>query len=163
AGKTALEGAAAGGLTIPEPGQTRLSNAGMGAAFSALPATAAAGLGLKNVIGKAVGASGKRVTERAYNMLADTLGSEKLKEIEQRVRDMPVARIPQTTAAKANDYRLGALERGARTRGYEDFGEHDIDVIKQTWARILDDTSEGAGDLSHLNRAVDDISRSGRE
>src|SRR5262245_36515258 len=162
AARAGAEGALAAGIVRPEEGQTRAGNMLEAGLTSAALPLALSGLGnagkyaWTHVVPTAANAE-----RRAAKALEKTLGSEKLDEITEAVRNAPPSRLPQTTAAAADDLRLGELERGARTRNTARFDEHDTEVAKRVWANLMDDTSGGMN-AEQLVERVGKVEKAGK-
>lgn len=137
AGRGAVEGAASN-MVVGDPEQSVGERAQSGAEIggvvgAALPksikfigklgAATARELGTNDA---AVGARGLRALER-------TLGKDKFAEVVNTVENSTPSQLPRTTAATSGDFRMGALERGARSRGNVDFAPHDEAVSRRAW------------------------------
>ncbi len=99
---------------------------------------------------------------RAVRALERTLGKDKLGQIAQQVSNPTPSMFPRTTAATAQDARLGALERGARSRGNVDFSPHDESVSRAAWEAVQGATS-AADEIDNLVKGGTDIMVEGKE
>jgi hypothetical protein len=103
--------------------------------------------GVRNAISGSTGP----VEQRTYKALERTLGGEKLKASEtasgvktrQGLEDVMRAlehaspsSLPRTTAVMSGSPILGALERGAPSRGLVDFNPHYEDVARTAWKEL---------------------------
>jgi len=130
-GRGAAEGAISNVITGPED-QSVLKNALTGGAWGG-GGTAALKVGGKAAEGVHQVFSS---TARAKGALEKSLGKEGLAEAAEQIRNAPAGALPQTTAARAGNAKLGALERGARSRGTSDFIAHDKAVDKAAWDQL---------------------------
>jgi hypothetical protein len=154
-GTAAVEGGVAGGVQAPGEGESRLGNAAQGAALgSALPLALAGGAPVANLVRREFGLGAKQSTLRGHAALERTLGKNRMADIVRDVENPFPSQLPRTTAAMAQDARMGALERGARQRGTADFATHDMDVDEAAW-EALKKTTRSADELADVDAAPD--------
>lgn len=165
AGRGAAEGAISAGLVGDAEDETlkdRLDNALVGGAFgAAVPAVMAGGAAAARKVTQELSPSTKQATIRAYNALERTLGRDRLDDVIQQVENPTPSQLPRTTAAMSQDPKMGALERGARSRGTADFRPHDTAVANRTWELVKDATSQ-ADQVAALTKGTQDIMSEGK-
>lgn len=166
AGKAGAEGALAAGVVGDAEDKgigDRLDNVIAGGTVGAI---APAALG-------AVGSAGRKVatelmptqaaaSKRGYNALERTLGPERLDQVINSVENPNPSSLPRTTAAMAQDPRMGALERGARNRGNVPFDAHDRAVAEEAW-KLTQGATKNAEDIPGLQKGANDIMAQGKE
>lgn len=157
AGRAAVEGGVAGTIQAPAEGESRVGNAVQGATLgAALPLTLAGGAKAVNVARRELSPGVKQSTIRGYNALERTLGKDRFEAAISQVENPTPAQLPRTTAAMAQDRRLGALERGARGRGDVPFDVHDENVARKSWD-VLKESTPYADQLDTLRQGTKDI------
>jgi hypothetical protein len=146
-GRGASEGAAAAAIVGDADDKTsRLDNMESGAAggglspvalkLATLPLTMtySAVKGIHHMLSPTASA----IQRRAYNAIKETIGEEGIDDAMRAMNDAGPSMVPHTTAAMSGSSALGALERGARTRGHADFGSHDERVARSAWDMLND-------------------------
>jgi len=82
--------------------------------------------------------SASAVERRAYEAIKDTIGEDGITNAYRAMNDAGPSMVPHTSAAMSGSQALGALERGARSRGHADFGSHDERVARSAWDMLHD-------------------------
>jgi len=145
--KAAVQGAVEEGLVGDADDGGDLGKRGMGALKAgaiagAIPIGGKALYHSATALPKAIGAvkntfspSAERITERAYNAMKDSIGEKELKAAREamELKGGTPSMLPQTTAAMSGNPSMGALERGARSRGNANFNQHDEDAARAAW------------------------------
>jgi len=103
--------------------------------------------------------------KRAYDALEKSIGEPELSRARQAMDISPGSALPQTTAAMTNSGSIGALERGARSRGLVDFNPHDEAVARAAWGELQPPPGGGseAGDILRSKFMIDDIPQTPRQ
>lgn len=121
-GRGVVEGAAGGALNETTTDESKGLHAGLGAAFGGAVPLGVAGLAkIKRMLAKS------NAPERAGALIERTIGKDNVSQVDD-VLDSPMAppKLPLSTAARANNPALAALERGSRRQGRADWAfEHD--------------------------------------
>ncbi len=146
AGRGAVEGAVGGAATEVKSNEDRASNVILGAGMGGvLPLALAGGAKTRQVFSK------KAAPERAAKVFEKTLGKDNVDAINQAVDSPRQFSLPLSTAARADNPSLAALERGARTRGDWAY-DHDLPVAQKAWA----DLQGATGNADELGSRVAD-------
>jgi len=144
AARGAAEGAASNVLAGPSDksvGELAQHGAGVGAVVgSVLPKTIKGAANLTTGAWKALSPTKGAAERRGIDALERTLGPDELARAASQVENPLPSQLPRTTAAMAQSPRMGALERGARSRGTADFKSHDMEVDKAAWNALKDAT-----------------------
>lgn len=136
--RAATEGAAGGLLNETTEDESGTLNTLIGgAAGAALPAVVAGGRRLHKALSK------KNAPNRAAKAFEEQLGPKNMDEIGDALHSPNQPELPLSTAATANNPALASLERGARTRGTNDWAfEHDKKVAEKAWDKLKTATSD---------------------
>lgn len=116
-----------------------------GAMGAAAPLVAAGGGKLWRALSK------KNAPNRAAKIFEEQLGLDDFHEVGARMAADPPTKLPLSTAAKARDPKLAALERGARSRNDAGFIQ-DRKVATKAW----DELKRATGSADELAARVDD-------
>lgn len=166
AGRAATEGAISAGIVGDASDQgigDRLDNVLTGGLSGATAPLVLGGLGsASSKVWTELAPTQNAATRRAYNALERTLGKDEMGRVIDQVENPLPSQLPRTTAAMAQSRRMGALERGARTRGTADFAAHDESVARQAW-ELTKDATKAVEDIPALKQGTSDIMGEGKE
>jgi hypothetical protein len=87
---------------------------------------------------------------RALSTIERTIGKDEVGKIADQLENPPPSMLPRTSAAMAGSEKLGAMERGARSRGQADFIGHDQGVDKAAWD-VIKGSTKNAEDVPGLS------------
>ncbi len=104
----------------------------------------------------------KAAASRAVRALERTLGADELGKVVDQLESPSPSMLPRTSAAMSQSPRMGALERGARSRGNVDFAPHDESVARDAW-RVVQGATDSADQVPALQKGVNDIMSQGKE
>lgn len=165
AGRAAAEGALSAGIVGDAQDRDirdRLDNVAAGGATGFVaPAVLGAGSAVANKVRRELSPSVAQATQRGYSVLERTLGKDQLADVINQVENPVPSLLPRTTAAMTQNPRMGALERGARSRGNVDFAPHDRAVAERSWD-LTKQATRVADDLPVLERAPGEMMEQGK-
>jgi len=139
-----IKGAAAGAATqgiIGDPqdqgAKDRVDDLQEGAFYGGvIPAVGTALAPVGKVLKKAwnaVSTNADNVSQKAIEALQRRLGPEEFESVMRKIEHRPQTTLPLTTAAITESPKLGALERGGRTRGHVDYPSQDEASARAAW------------------------------
>jgi hypothetical protein len=79
---------------------------------------------------------------RALRAVERTVGKDEVSKAADALGTPTPSMLPRTTAAESGSVKLGAMERGARSRGTSDFAGHDKAVDEAAWNVLKGSTPE---------------------
>jgi len=166
AARGAAEGAASNVLAGPEDkaiGENATEGGVTGAIAGSVLPKALKGAGkLATATVRELAPGERAASARGLKALERTLGKEALEDVTRQVENPTPSMLPRTTAARTDSGRMGALERGARSRGNVDFAPHDEAVSRKAW-EVLQGATKSAEDVPALQKGVTDIMSEGKE
>lgn len=144
----AAQGAAMGAAGEVTSDESRGLNATVGGVLgAAAPGVLAAASKVKNMLGKG------NAPVRAATQFEKQLGAEGMEQVTDAAVSPTKTVLPLSTAARSQNVKLAALERGARSRS--DWGfNHDKTVAEKAWAE-LKDVTKAADDLGARTEATE--------